>query len=323
MFRYSTMLFTFNGVGDRFIKQYFEPVPASEAISRLKGRGFQGVELQNPNHVTLENLSEMQDVLARNGLVPVIVNTPMAGSLEWIHGSFTSKHAEIRAKAVARVQQAMEVSRRLGTNMISIFMGQDGFDYPLATDYRDAWENELACFDACAAYAPEVKIAIEYKPFEPRTHQFLSGAAKAILLCEEIGRPNIGLLVDAGHAWMAGENVGESIALASRYHRLFHVHMNDNFGTADDDLGAGAVRFPEYLEAMYWLRECGYQGWISLDVHSPRENSEEILHASLDYLKAVEQLVDSLGMEKLKETVSSRDGVAMLRLLQEIIAGNN
>lgn len=318
----STMLFTWNGVGDRFMKTYFEPVPAQEVFPRLAGTRIKGVELQHPNHVNEENMVAMRAALENNGLVPVIVNTPMASDMRWKKGSFSHPSAEVRAAAVTRVKQAMDASRALGCNKISVFLGQDGFDYPMVSNYQDVWKNMVDCFTQCARYAPEVDICIEYKPREPRTNQYLSTAAKTILLCEETGCVNVGLLVDIGHAWMAGENMGETLCLAAHKNRLFHVHLNDNEGVADDDLAMGGIHLVQYLEALYWLDECDYDGWISFDVHSPREESAKIILESAELLENLHHMMGRIGKERFAKLIASYDGCELIRFFNQEVFTN-
>ncbi len=94
-----------------------------------------------------------------------------------------------------------------------------------------------------ASYRRDVNLTIEYKTKEPRTYQYISNAAKSLLLCEEIGATNLGVVLDLGHSLFAGENPAESVALLERYKRLFHVHLNDNYRSWDDDLLLGSVHF--------------------------------------------------------------------------------
>jgi sugar phosphate isomerase/epimerase len=311
------MLFTWNGVGDRFQKNYFDPMSVNEIIPSLSDIEIDGVELQCPNHVNKENLETVRELLLVHKLQAVIINVPLAGSIEYRQGSLTSPSAEVRRQAVEHLKTAMDVSRELGAYKISCFLGQDGFDYPLTTDYRKMRTYLLEGFEEAARYAPDVNIAIEYKPREPRSRQFLSSASRTLLLANEIGLPNIGLLVDIGHAWMAGENMGEVIELVSSQDRLFHVHMNDNFLLADDDLGVAGVHLPEYLEAMYWLKTVGYSGFVSIDVHSPREAPNEIIGESVAMLRKFDKLTSGKRFDEIRNLIEARDGALLLKYIRE------
>lgn len=317
--RIATMLFTWNGVGDRFIKQYFEPSPLKSIIKNLTNTIIEGVELQCPNHVSNQNVNEVKEILDNNNIKPVIINVPLAGNIIYKKGSLTSENKKVREASIEQLKQAMDISKILGNKKISCFLGQDGFDYPLTTDYKKMRTYLVEGFREVAEYAPDVKIAIEYKAREPRSRQFLSSAARTICLANEIGLENIGLLVDIGHAWMAGENMGEVIDLTSSYNRLFHIHMNDNFLLADDDLGVGGVHLPEYIEALYWLKRVGYEDYVSLDVHSPREVSEDIILESAHMLKKIDGYINEETYDVIQRIVDSRDGTKLLKFIREIV----
>lgn len=318
-FKLATVLFTWNGAGDRFLNHYFEPQKVDTILPQISDTNIKGVELQCPNHVNFDNIEQIKQLLNENDLLPVIINIPMASDIKYKEGSFSSLSREIRELAIKKVKDAVDISKELGVNKVSLFLGQDGFDYPLVSNYQKVWDNLIECFDEVASYAPDVKFCIEYKPCEPRTHQYLSSAAKTLLLTEEVGRDNIGLLVDIGHAWMAKENMGEIISLAERKNRLFHIHFNDNFRVADDDLGVGGIHFVEYLEVFYWLRKVDYKGWISLDVHSPRENPVEIINSSAEFLINTNKIIDRVGMGKLETIIDSNDGFKLIHMINEIL----
>ncbi len=312
----ATMMFTWNGVGDRFLKQYFKPKKAQDVFSEISGSVIGGVELQYGNHVNNENLPVIKQELARHNLQPVIVNTPLAGNIAFRKGSITSDDPAVRREAIDFIKGAMDASRVLGSNKISCFFGQDGFDYPLTTDYAKIRTYFREAFVEVCNYAPDVKIAIEYKPKEPRCRQFLDSASKVLLMASELDLPNMGLLLDVGHAWMAGENVGEIIELAASQNRLFHIHLNDNFRVADDDLGVGGIHLAEYIELLYWLERVSYDGYVSMDVHSPREISREIIQESAEFIKLLSEKMTGQTLEAIEELLETRDGSRLIRFIR-------
>ena len=50
----------------------------------------------------------------------------------------------------------------------------------------------LEGLDECAAHNPNVKVSLEYKPKEPRTHIMINSTAKALLFVNTVNRPNLG-----------------------------------------------------------------------------------------------------------------------------------
>jgi len=81
--------------------------------------------------------------------------------------------------------------------------------------------------------------------------------------------PEVGLHLDVGHANLmtAESTVGE--LLAAYGDRLRHVHLHDNKGGAADlhlPLGTGTIDVEGHVRA---LKQCGYDGTITLEVFSP------------------------------------------------------
>ena len=120
---------------------------------------------------------------------------------------------------------------------------------------------------------PDVKLVLEYKPKEPRTHCFIATVGKTLLLIDKVNRPNVGAMVDIGHSLMAYENVAESAALLHYFgNKLMYMHFNDNWRLWDDDMTVGSVHTIEMLELLYWLDRLDYTGWYALDILPYREN---------------------------------------------------
>lgn len=64
---------------------------------------------------------------------------------------------------------------------MTLWLGQDGFDYALQCDYDRLWADEVAGLAEVAAHAPNCLISIEYKPNEPRSNALLPDAATTLL----------------------------------------------------------------------------------------------------------------------------------------------
>jgi len=86
----------------------------------------------------------------------------------------------------------MDLARRVGCNQVSPWFGHDGFDYILQADYVRAWDLLVEGLTECADHDHGVKVAVEFKVKEPRTHAFVGSTAKALLLAQEVNRPNVG-----------------------------------------------------------------------------------------------------------------------------------
>jgi xylose isomerase len=138
----------------------------------------------------------------------------------------------------------------------------------------------------------------------------------------EINRPNFGVNIDMGHALIMKENLAESIALCCRYGKLFHTHWNDNWKLFDDDVIVGTVNLWETLEALFWLREWGYDGWYGLDLFPYREPAEKAVEESIRNLKFGFELLDRVPREDLLECFQTSDAIQISRLMRRMLGGS-
>jgi xylose isomerase len=146
--------------------------------------------------------------------------------------------------------------------------------------------------------------------------------ADTLLLAQETGRPNVGVTIDTGHAFLGGEVVGEAIVLAKRAGaRLFHMHFNDNHMTTDDDMIVGTVHSVCYLEMLYWLDRCGYAGWLSMDQYPYREDAAGAIGESILWLRQFSAILEA-NRTAIDRLMLEQDAVATSRFLRTVLAVN-
>ena len=138
---------------------------------------------------------------------------------------------------------------------------------------------------------------------------------------EKIGLPNIGILLDFGHAIMGGESAADSAQLAIDYGRLFGMDVNDNYRSWDDDLVAGSLHPIELFEFFYVLRKNKWEGVWQLDQFPFREDSVATANHAIDFLKAADKGLEALDLEALKEAQSRHDAISALRIAQKALFG--
>ena len=164
-----------------------------------------------------------------------------------------------------------------------------------------------------------MRIGLEFKPKEPRTHSYLARTADTLLCAKECG-DNVGVTIDTGHAFVAGENVGESAALLKLFgDRLYHMHFNDNHSSWDDDMIVGSIHMVEYFEMLYWLERTGFDGWFSMDQYPYREDGAGALRASVRFLHRLHSILDRVGQAAVGELIARRDPVATSDFITETL----
>ncbi len=319
--RYSVILGNLGNTRDRYCHNYktnpstLEMLKAAASIPQL-----QGVELVGTWDISPGNVSEMRAALADFGLECVSIIPDLFSNPVYWKGAFSSREPSVRRQAIEYTKEVCDMARELGCRLINIWPGQDGYDYLLAADYESEREWECAAISELAQSYPDLLFSLEYKPKEPRTHSYLARMADTLLLAQETGVPNVGVTIDTGHAFVAGEVVAESVVLAKRAgSRLFHMHFNDNHAYWDDDMIVGTVHSVAYIEMLYWLDRCGYGGWFSMDQYPYREDGPAAINESVQWLIKFDALQKE-HKATIDRLVQIGDPIETSRFLRSVLA---
>lgn len=301
--KFALGLWAFSPCVDRFCTKGYKDETTLEQRFELASRvkDLSGVEVCHPAETG--DLDRLRELLGSYKFSPVMVGSDVFGHRKWAYGSFASPDERTRRDAIELTKGAMDASAELECNRVSLWLGQDGFDYPFQVNYTKAWNYLAGGIRECADHNPGVTLFIEYKMKEPRTHCFISTVGKSLLLAQEIGRENVGVTIDFGHALMAQENLAESLSIINRTGRELHLHFNDAYRYWDDDMIAGTLHFWEYLEFIVWLERFKYDGWYSLDIYPYREDPVKACNRSIENLKWYIELARRIGVDEILERV--------------------
>jgi len=307
----------FSPCGDRFVPEGYRAgldfEGQIEQLARIEG--LTGFPLMYPLDYTTP--SRVRELMKKYNLPIGTVCPDTYTKAEWKDGTLGSRDASTRKKIIKIIKESMDFCNDINGADILLWLAHDGYDYAFEDDYRTRWDYIVDGLREVTAYRSDVKVTIEYKAKEPRIHQYISDAGKSLLICEEINRPNLGVVLDLGHSLQAGGNPAESVALLDRYKRLFHVHLNDNYRSWDDDLLLGSVHFWETLEFFYWLNKIGYDGWYVIDIWPARVDGLKALQESVRRTGYFMELAKSLPYEEIKKLQDENKTVDILELVRE------
>ncbi len=213
--------------------------------------GFEGVEVgvyRADDELAPERVEWFQALAGGTGL-PVAMLLLSLPAERWPDGALSTPDS---AEGVANEARATaEVAVGLGLDTIGLWPGADP---------PDASRDELVAGArrVVAAVAPTgARVALEYKP-----DTALATAGDALGLCDAV--PGLGVLLDTGHAYAAGEDPAAVVGRVGA--RLWHVHLGDAVeGNADDDLPVG--RLHDFAPFTAALDATGYTGAASLDLY--------------------------------------------------------
>jgi L-rhamnose isomerase / sugar isomerase len=189
-----------------------------------------------------EGLSSVEQVSAlasRYGVRPGCINPNLFQDQTYKYGSFANPDAAIRAQALRHSDESITIARELHSRDISYWF-TDGSNYPGTANIRQrkAWFEE-SLKAAHASLAPDQRMLVEYKPFEPAFyHTDIADWGMALLLARAAG-PQAKVLVDTGHHYLA-QNIEQIVAWLLAENMLGGFHFNDR-RYADDDLTMGSI----------------------------------------------------------------------------------
>ena len=238
---------------------------------------------------------------------------------KWGRASLAAPDAKTRQEAVDEIKKVMDWAAELGCPYIDVWPGQDGYDYCFQADYLEAWNWLRDGLAVCAEHNGKVRLLVEYKIKEPRTHCFVNSAAKVLLLLQ--GMDKVGVLLDIGHSLAAGENFAEAAALLSSFGKLDYLHLNDNYRSWDDDMIFGSVHVVESLEFIYWLRRLEYKGWLTLDIFPYREDGVRAATQCRNWVQAMFHAVDRIGLKSFADVIRLGDACDAIDLVRRALVG--
>jgi xylose isomerase len=318
--RYGAGIWHFATYVDRYATDgYGEPRTIVDAI-KLAGQvgELSVVDLNWPYFGGEFSDEQIKAALDEQGL-GVIGITPEIYTRKFMKGAFTNPDPGIRREAHDLITRAADVVRYFGADYVKLWPGQDGWDYPFQVDHGALWKASLDGVGQLASENPDLRFVIEYKPREPRVHMSFDSVSRTLLGIEKIGLPNIGILLDFGHALFGGESPADAAQLAIDYGRLFGMDVNDNLRGWDDDMVAGTVHPIELFEFFYTLRRNNWTGVWQLDQFPFREDSVEAAQIAIAFLKKVDRALDILDIPALQQAQARHDAMGALKLAQQAL----
>jgi len=271
----------------------------------------------------------------RYGVSAGSVNPNLFQDQEYKFGSLCNPSAEIRERAVAHVLDSVSIARQLGSRDISLWL-PDGSNYPGTQSIRKRIEwLEEALIRTHQSLAPDQRLLVEYKPFEPAFyHTDIGDWGMASHLASKAG-PQARVLVDTGHHY-ATQNIEQIVAWLLHTGMLGGFHFNDR-RYADDDLTLGSIDPYQIFRIFHEIQLSGSEalpeiafmidqshnlkGKMEAMVQTVATAQELWLKAALVDLKKLDQLQDQCELVAAEEVFRGafwRDVRPMLREWRKI-----
>lgn len=286
--------------------------------------GLSAADLNYPDQVSKASQAAVAHALETHGMHLNGLAMRYYGEPKFAVGAFTNPDPEIRRASIDFTREGIDCASELGATQMTLWMGQDGFDYAFQLDYARAWDATIGAIADVADHNPEIDIAIEYKPNEPRAHALMPDIGTTLLAIKEIGRSNVGVTLDFAHVLYADEMPAHAAHLVARHARLMGVHLNDGYGKRDDGLMAGTIHPVATVELFVELGRIGYSGVIYFDTFPDHSGLDPVEEARTN-IRVVERLREvAAGLAKdpqLAQAIDRQDAAQSQRIVAAALFG--
>ena len=259
--------------------------PLETCLAETKQAGYAGTEMGGKFPKTADAL---KPILDRHGLA-------------FISGWYSARLLERDAEAeIAAIEGHLTLMAAMGCK---VMVFAEGVDASAGDRNRPASEHRLIADAEWPVYAERIQAVARHMKSRGVTLAFHHHMSTAIQTGAEIDRlmaltgPEVGLLLDTGHATYAG---CDPLDLATRHAaRIVHVHCKDvrkprldaalkaGASFLDSVLdgvftvpGDGAVDFPPVLRR---LKANGYEGWLVVEAEQDPAKAHPLTYAKMGF----------------------------------------
>ncbi len=278
-------LWTVGNVGrDPFGPPTRPPISSVEIVQLLADVGAYGVNYHDDDLIPIGTPPAERDQIVRDfkkALSDTGVKMPMATANLFSHpifrdGAFTSNNPKVRAYALQKTLECIDLGYELGAQVYVMWGGREGTETDASKSAADAVKRLRDAINFVTEYITaqgyNLKVALEAKPNEPRSDIYLPTTGAMLGFIATLDHPEmVGVNPEVAHEHMAGLNFGHAVAQAWDAGKLFHIDLNDQlFGRYDQDFRFSSVMIKQNFFLVKFLEDVGYSGSRHFDAHAYR-----------------------------------------------------
>lgn len=242
-----------------------------EGIATAAKVGFQAVEisLRSPYDV---RTSYLKEILKHYGLSLAAIATGQACVDAGLCLSATD--SQVLGKTVDHLKSIISFAAEFSAPVI--IGGVRGKLTDIDSDQPAQRARAIEAIRACAEYASQQGVTLLVEPINRYETNFINSAADGLELLDEIGAPNVKLLLDTFH--MNIEEVDILDAFSDVGDLLGYVHLSDSNRLAP---GQGHIDFDRVFRS---LDKIGYHGFLTAEI-LPLPSDELAMQQTIAFLK--------------------------------------
>lgn len=278
-------LWTVGSIGsDPFGEPTRTPKTPAELVYLLGEVGAYGVNFHDNDLIPFDATpaeaeaikKDFRKALNDTGLLVPMATVNLFGDPIFKDGAFTSNNHKVRAFAVQKTMQAIDLGVEFGATNFVFWGGREGTETDSSKSAVEAIKRNREAMNFLCEYVLDqgydMKFALEAKPNEPRADIYNPTTGHMLAFIETLEHPEmVGVNPEVAHEQMAGINFMHGVAQAWEAGKLFHIDLNDQYpGRYDQDLRFGSRDIKAAFYLVKFLEDVGYEGSRHFDAHAYR-----------------------------------------------------
>ncbi|MBI3151954.1 MAG: xylose isomerase [Chloroflexi bacterium] len=224
---------------------------------------------------------DFREALDETGIVVPMATTNLFSDPIFKDGAFTSNDPKVRAYALQKTMNAIDLGVEFGAKIYVFWGGREGTETDSTKNPVEAIKRNREAMNFLCDYVRDqkydLKFALEAKPNEPRGDIYNSTTGHMLAFIATLDHPEmVGVNPEVAHEHMAGLNFVHGVAQALEAGKLFHIDLNDQaFGRYDQDFRFGAVNLKSAFFLVKLLEDNKYDSSRHFDAHAYRTEDYE------------------------------------------------
>lgn len=230
-------------------------------------------------------VGEFKAALEDSGVVVPMATTNLFSHPIFKDGAFTANDPKVRAFALRKTMDAIDLGVELGAKTYVFWGGREGTEADACRDPRTAISRMREGMDFLCEYVKDngydLRFALEAKPNEPRGDMYFATTGHMLHFISTLENEEmVGVNPEVAHETMAGLSFVHNVAQAMEAGKLFHIDLNgQRIGRYDQDLRFGSEDIQQAFLTVRLLEGTAggarYEGPRHFDAHAYRTEDDD------------------------------------------------